>query len=614
MMGQRWFDVVRSRTIALVGSIDYRIEFATEVRSLILNEKPDVICVELPLSLRENILEGVRHLPYHSVIIYGNEANQYSGFIVEGSDGVFEAVRSGIELGVPVWFLDPVLTHRRGSSDKLPDSFTIDLLGQNTCFNSQLGSFLKLKGNVDNPLRLTFMASRLQEAARNYEKVLFVGSFRSIEVIAELLEEPHAIPLIKIENAKSVVAPLHPETLKKGFTEIPRITENFENWRRDKDTDFPLDRHEQIVGLMKEAIEYYGAQTRQKVPGYVRSTWSKFLRKWLKAKKLVMPDLFHLVVSARASMDEDFAFHVHEFLSDYEWENDRNDPATVQLDEDRLRYYGNTITLHKKLRSMFLGPNRQFRLNAINSRKWKEHLKQKWEDSDPDQVDICSYPPEDVEIEKWGEALAKHATNLMQASQSISEPFVSDVGAGIDLRETLRRFHENRIYVKTRDEGSLEFGSVVIIFDEDLEKEKFPFEMTWLGEHSQESDMAFYSTAPGNEVVGPGISRMEHGGFMLSYPPLRMYDVWKDPTFNFVETRSERLLVAGIAYSEKPGIVYAAKRPPLPRWKKLAKSMGRRIVYIPLGSLNPIHVRRMRTFHLLRNKGVRNFAGDYLGR
>lgn len=221
--------------------------------------------------------------------------------------------------------------------------------------------------------------------------------------------------------------------------------------------------------------------------------------------------------------------------------------------------------------------------------------------------------PEDVEIEKWGEALAKHATNLMQASQSISEPFVSDVGAGIDLRETLRRFHENRIYVKTRDEGSLEFGSVVIIFDEDLEKEKFPFEMTWLGEHSQESDMAFYSTAPGNEVVGPGISRMEHGGFMLSYPPLRMYDVWKDPTFNFVETRSERLLVAGIAYSEKPGIVRRQKTA-TSKMEKLAKSMGRRIVYIPLGSLNPIHVRRMRTFHLLRNKGVRNFAGDYLGR
>ena len=614
MMGQRWFDVVRSGTITLVGSIDYRIEFATQVRSLVLHEQPDVICVESPVSLRENILEGVRQLPYHSVIIYGNDSNQYSGFIIEGSDGIFEAIRSGVELGVPVWFLDPTLTHRRGPSDNLPDSFTIDLLGQKTCFESQLGLILKSGARLDNPLRWIFMAARLQEAARIHERVLFVGRFRSIQLISELLEKSQAIPLMKVDNAKSVVAPLHPESLRKGFTEIPRITENYENWRRDRDTDFPADRHEQIIDLMKEAIDYYGRHTRQKLPEYVRSTWSKFLRKWLKAKKLIMPDLFHLVVSARAAMDEDLAYHVHEYLADYEWENDPNDPATVQLDEDSLRYYGNTITLHKRLRSMFVGPNRRYRLNAINSRKWKDHLKQKWEDSDPDQVDICSYPPEDVEIEKWGEALAKHATNLMQVSQSLSEPFVSDVGAGIDVRETLRRFHENRIYVKVRDEGSLEFGSVVIIFDEDPEKEKFPFEMTWLGEHSQESDMAFYSTAPGNELVGPGISRMEHGGFVLSYPPLRMFDIWKDPTFNFVETRYERLLVAGIAYSEKPGIVYAAKKPPLPRWKKLAKSMGRRIVYIPLGSLNPIHVRKMRTFHLLRNKGVRNFASDYLKR
>jgi len=145
MMGQRWFDVVRSGTITLVGSIDYRIEFATQVRSLVLREKPNVICVESPVSLRENILEGVRQLPYHSVIIYGNDSNQYSGFIIEGSDGIFEAIRSGVELGVPVWFLDPTLTHRRGPSDNLPDSFTIDLLGQKTCFESQLGLIFKIR-------------------------------------------------------------------------------------------------------------------------------------------------------------------------------------------------------------------------------------------------------------------------------------------------------------------------------------------------------------------------------------------------------------------------------------------------------------------------------------
>ncbi len=613
MMGQRWSDVVRVGRISLVGSLDYRSEFACQVRSLILRERPDVICVEAPVALREQIVTAVKRLPFHSVIIYGNDNDQYMGFIIEGSDGILEAVRSGTELGISIWFLDPLARNRLGASDKVPDAYSIDQVGQKTFLGGLLGLSMTARHDPTNSSRELFIAARLQEAARTYERVLFVGNLLTINLVANLLDEPHAIPLIKLESAKAaLVAPLHPESLKKGFTDIPRITEAYEDWRQDQETEFPPNRHEQIISLMKEAIEYYAKQTRQEIPEYVRMTWARFLRKWLKAERMILPDLFHLVISARSSMDEDLAYHVHEFLSGYAWENDPNDPAAVQLDEDSLHYYGHTITLHKKLRSLFKGPNRRYRLKAVNSRKWKDHLKEKWETSDPDEIDICSFPPEDVLIEKWGETLSKHATHLMQTSQSHTEPFVADIGGGVDVRETLRRFYENRIYVKSHEEVSLDFGSVVIIFDEDPERDKFPFEMTWLGEHSQESDMAFYSTPPGRDVVGPGISRMEHGGFVLSYPPLRMYDVWKDPTFTFAPTRHERLLVAGIAYSEKPGIVYAARKPPASRWKKLAKSMGRRVVYIPLGSLNPIHVSKMRTFHMLKNKGVRNYANEYL--
>ncbi len=613
MMGQRWSDVVRVGRISLVGSLDYRSEFACQVRSLILRERPDVICVEAPVALREQIVTAVKRLPFHSVIVYGNDNDQYMGFIIEGSDGILEAVRSGTELGISIWFLDPLARNRLGASDKVPDAYSIDQVGQKTFLEGLLGLSMTARHDPTNSSRELFIAARLQEAARTYERVLFVGNLLTINLVANLLDEPHAIPLIKLESAKAaLVAPLHPDTLKKGFTDIPRITEAYEDWRQDQETEFPPNRHEQIISLMKEAIEYYAKQTRQEIPEYVRMTWARFLRKWLKAERMILPDLFHLVISARSSMDEDLAYHVHEFLSGYAWENDPNDPAAVQLDEDSLHYYGHTITLHKKLRSLFKGPNRRYRLKAVNSRKWKDHLKEKWETSDPDEIDICSFPPEDVLIEKWGETLSKHATHLMQTSQSHTEPFVADIGGGVDVRETLRRFYENRIYVKSHEEVSLDFGSVVIIFDEDPERDKFPFEMTWLGEHSQESDMAFYSTPPGRDVVGPGISRMEHGGFVLSYPPLRMYDVWKDPTFTFAPTRHERLLVAGIAYSEKPGIVYAARKPPASRWKKLAKSMGRRVVYIPLGSLNPIHVSKMRTFHMLKNKGVRNYANEYL--
>ncbi len=612
LMGQRWSDLTRFENITLVGALHYQAEFAVVVNRVIREEQPDCICVELPYALREELNQALRRLPYHSVILYETGRNQNAVLIVEGADGIQEAARSALEREIPLRLIDPMAERHPLFNDRLPDSYLIDRIGQKT-FLDILAEHRPGGPATDpeNDRRETYMTARIQEAAKEFDKVLFVGGLAHIPGIRRRLESPQAQPMMKSAVKAAVLAPLHPDSLKKGFTEIPKITEAFEEWRLEPTGEPPLNRHDGILQLMDEASAYYTRHTRQEVPEYVRATWSKFLRKWLKAKGRTLPDLYHLVTAARSAMDEDFAYHVHEHLSEFEWSNDPMDPSAVLLNEDNLMFHGHKIILHKKLRTFFPQP-RKYRMKAVSSTKWKDHLRKKWETANPDDVEICSYPPEDVEVERWGEALIKHANNLLQTGQTETEPFVADFGRGPDVREMLRRFNEQRIYIKTDDQGGMDFGSVVVIFDEDHNNTEYPFQMTWLGEHSQESDMAFYSTLPGSEVVGPGISRMEHGGFTMSYPPLRMFDIWSDPYFDFVPSRHERLLVAGIAYSEKQGIVYVARKPPPSRWKKLAKSMGKRIIYIPLGSLNPLHVKRMRTFHMLQNKGVRNYAHDYM--
>jgi len=612
LMGQRWSDLIRFQNITLVGVLHYRIEFSILVNTVIRNEKPDCICVELPNALYKEITTALRGLPHHSVILYQTAANENAALILEGSDGVQEAARSALEGAIPLWFIDPLALRYPLFRDGMPDAYLIDKIGQKTFLEQVMGKRAPgFQSDEDNTRRETFMTARLQEAAEKYDRVLFVGGLAHIPGILRLLETPQALPLIRTGVKAAVSAPVHPDSLKKGFTEIPRITETFEKWRQDPSTLSPENRHDMILSLMEASAAYFTAQTRQEVPDYVRVTWSKFLRKWLGFKGDLLPDLYQLVSSARSAMDEDFAYHIHEYLSEYAWANDPLDPAAVLLDEDSLMFHGHKIVLHKKLRTFF-SKSRKYRMKAVSSTKWKEHLKRKWEAADPGAVDICSYPPEDVEVERWGETLMKHANHILQASFSDAQPFVADFGAGPDIRETLRRFHENRIYVKKDEPGGLEFGSVAVIFDDDRTNTAYPFQMTWLGEHSQESDMAFYSTLPGAEIVGPGISRMEYGGFVMSYPPMRMFDIWIDPEFDFVPTRQERLLVAGVVYSEKSGMVYVARKPPPDRWKKLAKSMGKRIIYIPIGSLNPMHLKRMRTFHMLQNKGIRNIAQDYL--
>lgn len=610
-MAQNWSDAIRFENITFLGVMHYRIEFAVLAHLLIRDLKPDCICVELPHGLRHEIASGIRGFPYHSVILYETAGKENAVLMLEGSDGVQEAVRSGLELDIPIRFIDPLTLRYPLFMDNLPDAYIVDMLGQRTFLDTLKLSPALQEEDSENSRREAYIAARLQEAAKEHENILYVGGFAHIPGILKLLTKPQAFPLMKTGISAAVLAPVHPDSLKKGFTEIPKITEVFERWRQDPGESQPENRHELIIQLMRAAADYFEAQTRQEVPEYVYLTWVRFLRKWLTFRGNVLPDLYHLVSSARSAMDEDFAYHVHEFLADYTWSNDPLDPSAVLLDEDNLLFHGHKIILHKKLRTLFPS-SRKYRMKAVTSTKWKEHLKRTWDSANPDEVDICSYPPEDVEVEKWGTALIKHAAHLLQTSQMEVEPFVADFGNGPDIREMLRRHYENRIYVKTGEQGGIEFGSVVVIFDSDERSVRYPFQMTWLGEHSQESDMAFYSTPPGADVVGPGISRMEHGGFTLSYPPLRMYDVWRDPAFDFVETRHERLLIAGIAYSEKPGIVYVAKSPPAAKWKKLARSMGRKIIYIPLGSLNPLHVRRMRTFHMLQNKGLRNIAHEYM--
>lgn len=611
LMGHRWFDVTKSENVTFVGCHAYAVEYAVQIRNLILSDRPDVICVEAPHSLRDQFLSSVRKLPYHSVIIFQTHNDENGVWIIEGSDGVVEAVRSGMELDIPVWFIDPTPYRFPTLNRDASEPFLVDALGQKT-YIEQVG-ISAFDGTLQaNSSRETFIASRLREASREFKKILFVGGLSTLRSVMTLFSEPQPLPLMKTGVKRALANSLHPESLKKGFSEIPRILQVFEEARHSGAQIEIPDRHELIVELMGASIKYFESASHQEVPDYVRTTWSRFLRKWLASKKRLLPDLYHLVSSARSAMDEDFAYHVHEFVCDYKWANDPYDPFSTILDEDSFMFQGHRITLHKKLRNFFHAPYKKYMMKAVRSSRWKDHLKKTWESADPNEVDVCSYPPEDVEIEQWGESLIKHARHLIQASYSDTEPFVSDLGSGPDVRETLRRFYEKRIYIKSREHGGMEFGSVVVVFDEDVDGSRYPFTMTWLGEHSQESDMAFYSTEPGDEMIGPGISRLEHGGFVMSYPPLRMYDIWRDPGFDFISTKHEKLLVAGIVYSEKPGIVYAAKKKPDKRWKRLALRMGKRITYIPLGSLNPAHVRKMRSFHMLQNKGVRNIAHEYL--
>ena len=180
------------------------------------------------------------------------------------------------------------------------------------------------------------------------------------------------------------------------------------------------------------------------------------------------------------------------------------------------------------------------------------------------------------------------------------------------MRETLRNIREGAIYVREQQRVTGGVGCLVVIFDNDRKNERYPYCMTWLGEHEQESDMAFYATDPAENIVGPGICRCEYGGFILSYPPRRMMDVWQDPDYRIAASRAEVLLLAALDYSIEKHVVYVAAKPPRSIFKQIAARRDRKIVYIPLGSLSPHKLKQLRILHILSGKDKRDIAKDYI--
>jgi hypothetical protein len=304
-------------------------------------------------------------------------------------------------------------------------------------------------------------------------------------------------------------------------------------------------------------------------------------------------------------VDDNFGWEVWETAGRYPFQKAESDIPTQNLSGAEV--FLNTRRL--RLRRRLPRPKQQLRPRGLKERK-KEKTPGEW----AQQVDgnsICSYPPEDLVIETYGRFLKQKAKSMVSEERARVEPFTASMLDGIDLRETIRNWHQKRIYVRHVERISGEVGAVVVIFDEDRDG-RYEYLTTWLGENQNESDMAFYSTDPFDHMVGPGIGRAEYGGFLMTLPPRRMFDVWRDPDYRFAESKAERLLLAALDYSIHRNIVYVAAKPPRSVFRSIAAQMGRTILYVPVGQLSPTKVKKIRVVHVLDGYARRAEAKDYL--
>jgi hypothetical protein len=639
--------------------LHYRMEFAHLARQAVQHLRPDCIAIELPSTLEERFLQALRRLPQVSVISYepiprrsvDTSAGKTIYLLVEPADPLVEVSRSALEQGIPLHFIDVDLDDYPAVREFLPDSYAVQRLGLGAYYREYLSAVGGAEPQREDIRRERGMAFRLQQLSKQYRTILFVCGMAHLERVRRFYGHPQTEALGRVRRDNVHLFSLHPDSCGEVMGEFPFVSAICEMRRQGLPPAAetappslrrrfnalelidggkqPIPEQEALIAaieagarhvgaaggmpdrqrihlrLFEQAARHYRQETGERVHLWQKRAFFRFCRNYASLSGLLLPDLFHLLAAARGCVDDNFAHAFWRLACCYPWQKEEADIPVIRLEASDL--YDQTRQIRFRPRK----PREKGHSDLRFLNRKREKRPGEWLEGF-DSGSICSWPPEDLVIENYGNFLKSKGLRQLSEELTRIEPFTTSLMDGIDLRETIRNLpHDGRVYVRERLRITGGVGSVVIIFDEDR-RERYPFAMTWLGEHEQESDMAFYATDPADNVSGPGICRCEYGGLLLSCPPRRLRDVWTDPSYHGCGTKAEVLLMAALDYSPEQHVVYVAARPPRSIFKRMASRMGIKIIFIPLGSLTPPALKRIRVMHLLYGYDKRGIAKEYI--
>lgn len=608
MEPERFFCIQKDNIFA-VPITHYNMEMAAQVRLAFEEIKPDCVAVELPETIQLQFLHAASRLPDVSIIITYNSHNDPLYYMSEPCDPAFEGLRSALEMQTPAFCIDLDVDFYPDVHENIPDPYAIQRIGLKKYYEmykeiALKNAFPKLSVDMN---RETYMGKRLKELSLSYDRILFIGGMSHVENVLRYVDHNVFPNLSHSKRGMIELCTLTEQSCYEVMAEFGWISKHYEEARKEG-LSFPPDRQKLIYNLYKEASQKYITTTGNAFPGYNFRNIMKFVRNYALINGRLMPDLFHILTSAKSCVDHNYAYETWVLATDYPYRKNVDGIQELDLTIEDVWGRSKFIRFHLKEKG---------RKNSFFQQRRKDRSQFRFKPPGP--FTICSFPPEDIIVERFGDFLKKKGTQILTEDAARTIPFSTSIEDGIDTKETIRHWHEKKLYVKTSGKPPGGVGSVVIIFDEDnprqdekFHQEKFAWKTTWLGEHTQESDMAFYATRMQANVVGPGISRCEYGGFMMSYPPRRLYDVWSDPDYEECQSKAEILLMAAIDYAVKPVVVYVASKPPRSIIKSFARRFGKKVVYIPLGQLSPITLNKLRVFHVLDGYDKRTIADEYI--
>jgi hypothetical protein len=225
-----------------------RLEFAIEVREAILRDRPQILALELPATLRPVWMRAVERLPQMSLIFYPDEAtgdDQAIYVLVEPADPFTEAIRTGLEVGAEIVFVDPEASERPHLKDDYPDPYAIRHIGLTRYIEAYRVYPQQRSEDIDR--HAAGIAWKLQGADPEVN-VMVVLSLNLLDPVLDAMEEPQTQPVTRVIRDGVELMNPHPDSLGEIALEYPHLQWRYEAFRASL-TDWKLidRRHAQLA-------------------------------------------------------------------------------------------------------------------------------------------------------------------------------------------------------------------------------------------------------------------------------------------------------------------------------------------------------------------------------
>jgi hypothetical protein len=371
----------------------------------------------------------------------------------------------------------------------------------------------------------------------------------------------------------------------------------------------------------QRASERYAEWTRLKISSSQEHNYFRFVYKLATHDGRFFPSSFDIMLAAQSIIDSNFSYEMLKECDAYPT-NATYENALPEVNIP-LRFFAKDVATFsiRRFETMQKQRVKRNKPQIVKQKKSEsfsgdvseeKHADNAWVNTDHPYS--CSFPDEDIFMEDFAFQYRKQATELAKSSEIKIRELETSLGEGLDIRETLRNWHHEKIMIKEElNTGKADIGSIVFQFAEPGKGDNFSWKSFWLAEQHDNSNLMFYATPYKNQLIGPGIAKSEFGGFAVIPLPSYCENPWDDPFIRrSAESPADALLIAGAWATDHRCVLYIAAHPPSEKVANLLKRSGRHIIYMKIDELPPDKIRKLRTFHILAESGVREYADKYI--